>query len=523
MTGTALEPAAQGASPLVTQLPLLREELRRRPVAIAAVFAGIALVALAIGVLLPRKYTAATTILVQESNIIAPLMEGRAVPTGVSDRAAITREVAFSRKVMQQILEAGGWMEDRPSPVEQEKLIERIIARTDITNPRPNLIGISYTDASPERAFEVTRRFADLVIEESLATKERESRQAYEFIDQQVEQYHAKLTDAEARLEQYRRDNPDARVGVEMDVNARIGELRRHIETTRLELIDQRSEEAALQAQLSGESEVSAVRTRESEMRARLIELQSERDRLLLSFTDRHPDVVRVQHQIRDLEDALEAESQRQLARSAGQDGAINSASEYNPLYTELRSRLAAAQRRTAATASRIAMAEGMLANELDRSLRIASSESALAELTRDYEVNRDLYQDLLRRRENARVSMNLDAERRGLSFRIQEPAELPLRPAGLRLLYMAVGGLFLAFAVPAALLLGLVKLDPRVRAPRQVETLAGLPVLGVIPRFPTRAARARELRSLGLASMLFLSVPVAYITVWAIKWLQHQ
>lgn len=523
MTGTALEPATFGASPIATQLPLLREELRRRPVAIAATFAGIALLALAVGVILPRKYTSSTTILVQESNIIAPLMEGRAVPTGVSDRAGITREVAFSRKVMQRILEIGGWMDDQPNPVEQEKLIERIVARTEISNPRPNLIEISYTDSSPERAYEVTRNFAELVMEESLATKERESRQAYEFIDQQVHEYHSKLTEAEAKLEQYRRGNPDARVGVEMDVNARIGELRRHIETTQLDLIDQRSEEAALQAQLSGESEVSAVRTRASEMRARLMELQSERDRLLLSFTDRHPDVVRVQHQIRDLEGELQAESQRQLVRSAGQESAINSASEFNPLYTELRSRLAAAQRRTSATASRIQMAENMLSDELDRSLRIASSESALAELTRDYEVNRDLYQDLLRRRENARVSMNLDAERRGLSFRIQEPADLPLRPAGLRLLYVALGGLLLAIAIPAALVLGLVKLDPRARSPRQVETIAGLPVLGVIPRFPTRTARARNLRSLGLASMLFMSVPVAYAAVWAIKWLQHQ
>ena len=43
-----------------------------------------------------------------------------------------------------------------------------------------------------------------------------------------------------------------------------------------------------------------------------------------------------------------------------------------------------------------------------------ALTESALAELTRDYEVNRDIYQDMLRRRENARVSMELDRERRG-------------------------------------------------------------------------------------------------------------
>ena len=519
----AMEPASQHSSQLIAQLPLLREELRRRPVMLAMIFAGIALAALVIGIMLPRKYTSSTTILVQESNIIAPLMEGRAVPTGVSDRAGITREVAFSKKVMHEILKVGGWMEDKPSALEQDKLIEKVVARTEITNPRPNLIQIAYTDPSPERAFEVARNFANLVIDESLATKERESRQAYEFIDQQVHQYHDKLTDAEAKLEQYRSANPDARAGVEADVNLRIGELRRQIETSKLELIDQRSDEGALQSQLSGESEISAVQTRASEFRARLIELQAERDRLLLSFTEQHPDVVRVQHQIRDLEEELQEETQRQKTRVAGQAGSINSASEFNPLYTELRSKLAAAQRNTAATTSRIATAQGMLDDELARSSRIASSESALAELTRDYEVNRDLYQDLLKRRENARVSMNLDAERRGLSFRIQEPASLPLRPAGLRLLYVAIAGLLLALMLPVLVLLGVIKLDPRVRAPRQIEMLAGLPVLGVIPRFPTRAARARNLRRLSLAATLFMSVPVAYGTVWIFKWLHVQ
>src|SRR5690606_12688749 len=78
VTMNALEPAMHDASPL-SQIPLLREEVRRRPVMLASIFAGIALLALAIGVVLPRKYTSSTTILVQESNIIAPLMEGRAV------------------------------------------------------------------------------------------------------------------------------------------------------------------------------------------------------------------------------------------------------------------------------------------------------------------------------------------------------------------------------------------------------------------------------------------------------------
>jgi uncharacterized protein involved in exopolysaccharide biosynthesis len=166
--------------------PVLLKELRRRPVMLATIFAVIALLTLFVGTLIPKQYTSSTTILVEESNIIAPLMEGRAVPTGVSDRAGITREVAFSRKVMGEILETGGWMAGNPTPVEQDKLIEKIVARTKISNPRGNLIQIDYTDPDPQRAFEVTRRFAELVMQESLATKERESREAYEFIDSQV-------------------------------------------------------------------------------------------------------------------------------------------------------------------------------------------------------------------------------------------------------------------------------------------------------------------------------------------------
>ncbi|MEP6907750.1 MAG: Wzz/FepE/Etk N-terminal domain-containing protein, partial [Pseudoxanthomonas sp.] len=80
-------------------LPVLNKEFRRKAVMVATIFALISLIALVIGMLLPKKYTSSTTILVEERNIIAPLMEGTAVATSVVDRASILREVAFSRKV----------------------------------------------------------------------------------------------------------------------------------------------------------------------------------------------------------------------------------------------------------------------------------------------------------------------------------------------------------------------------------------------------------------------------------------
>ncbi|WP_162456524.1 XrtA system polysaccharide chain length determinant [Pseudoxanthomonas kalamensis] len=497
-------------------MPIGLKEIQRRPVILAGIFTAIALMALLVGLLLPKKYSSTTSIFVEDRNIIAPLMEGRAVATSVNDRASILREVAFSRRVMDEILETGGWMEDDPSPLEQEKLIEKIVDRTTISNSSPNLIDIAYTDSDPERAFHVTKRLADLVISESLATKERESSEAYAFIDSQVKQYHDKLTQAEADLEDFRQTNPDARPGTDADVNARIGELRRIIESSRMDLIDAHSRESALQSQLSGESEITLVQTRAGQFRARLAELQAERDRLLLQYTDRHPDVMRVQHQIADLQEELRREESRPRVSSAGQS--LDGPAAFNPLYGELKSKLADARRQSAATSARISSAEAMLSNELARSNRIASSESKLAELTRDYEVNRDLYQDLLKRRENARVSMNLDAERRGLTFRIQEPAAMPLRPSGLRTMHVAVAGLLLGLLASLGLLFSMIKFDPRVRSASQIESEARLPVLSTIPSYVTGRDRRRHFRRYAIAATVFLTVPVAYGLVYLLK-----
>lgn len=491
--------------------PVALEEVKRRYLLLAAIFTAIALLSLGAGLLLPKKYTSSTTILVEDSNIIRPLMEGRAVPTAISNRASITRQVAFSRKVMNEILAAGGWMEAQPSPLEQDKLIEEITKKTRIDNPRENLIQIAYTDSDPQRAYEVASRFADMVISESLATKERESRDAYEFIDSQVKQYHQKLTDAEAALEAYRKSNPDARPGIEADTNARIGELRRMVEASRMDLRDLRSQEGELQAQLSGENEVTVVRSRTGQLIGRLAELENEQDRLLLSYTRQHPDVVRVQHQIDDLQEQLRNEDALKNVRSAMSNDRLNGAAEYNPLYAELKSKLAQTRRQSAAMSSRIAASQDLLDQEMARSRRIAASESTLAELTRDYEVNRDLYQDLLKRRENARVSMSLDAEQRGLSFRIQEPATLPLRGNGLRLFHVAGGGLGMAMATPLLLLLVLVKFDPRIRSAPQIERQSGLPVLGVVPHYHTARHRSERRRRMAIAALLVLLVPVVY------------
>jgi len=122
----------------------MAKEAKRRRLALGILFAVIAILALAIGLLWPKKYEATTTILVQENNIIKPLTQGLAAPTEVADRAGIANEVIFSRRVMDKILVDGGWMKDHPSPLDQVNLIKQIEDNTTITTPRPDLLQISY-------------------------------------------------------------------------------------------------------------------------------------------------------------------------------------------------------------------------------------------------------------------------------------------------------------------------------------------------------------------------------------------
>ncbi|WP_458071093.1 XrtA system polysaccharide chain length determinant [Rhodanobacter sp. BL-MT-08] len=510
---------SQEISPFTAIVPVLLSEARRRRIALGIVFAVIALAALIAGVQWPRKYDASTTILAQESSIITPLMEGAASPTANANRAGIAQAVIFSRKVMNQILVAGGWMDSKPTAAEQDRLIQEIKGRTKVVTSHDNLITISYYDSDPQRTYDVTREFAQLFISESLASKQQESRDAFEFINGQVEAYRTKLTDAEDKLKDYRSTNADARPGSEADTAARISQLRTQIETARMDLMEKSSQAASLTAQLAGESEVNAVRTTEGVYQVQLADLQGQLDKLLMSYTADYPDVVRVRHQMDDVRRQMAQSSQRRQNENQSETPtSLDSSVRFNPLYQQMKSQLSAIRADVAATSARMAASESMLQTEMDRSNRIANSENVTSELTRDYNVNRDVYQDLLKRRENARVSMNLDAKQQGLTFVIQNPAMMPLTPSGLRFIHFGAAGIVLSLAVPLGLLFGIARFDPRVRSTAQLERSTGLIVMATVPFYPTPRDRHQAQLRNSLLTFIVLGVALAYAAVFWVK-----
>src|SRR5437773_11649517 len=321
-------------------------------------------------------------------------MLGAAVATDVADRGKNAREAIFSRKIMGGVLERGGWMKDRPSAVEQDRLIEDIKKRTMVSNTPPGggkaIINIDYRDDQQQRAYLVTKAFAELFIAEVVAEKKTEILAAFEFIDKQAQEYQHKLTIAEDELRQLRASNLDARPGGEAELSARLIALNTRIENTTLELREAEMKRASLERQVNGEAEVTVLATREGQFRARIAELQAKLDTLRLTFLDTHPDIVQLKHQIQDLRAEAAAQRERRDSakpsdRAEGDETVVN-----NPVYQQLRRELSQSRLTIDTSKARITEARRLVQEQVNRGKGLHGGEARLVARRRHYQISRE-------------------------------------------------------------------------------------------------------------------------------------
>ena len=497
-------------------LVVLREVLARLHL-IVLCFVVLSVAVLIIGYNWPKQFSSTTSLFADQTNIIRPLMQGIADTTQIMSQAK-AREVIYSRRAMKEILQVGGWMDNNPSPIDQERIANEIKART-IVGVASGLIRITYADNDAERAFRTASKYAEMFLDETVRAKKQESREAYGFIDKQVVEYHKKLTQAEDRLKTFRSDNIDATPGRQNEVYASISELRRSIDSADLSLKEAEIRKKSLESQLAGETENASSGITTSFYRERLEQLNRQYESLKLSYHDSYPDVIRTKQQIEDIKKTIDGENKRaDIARNNAKRSGQRYRDEnlsYTPFYQQLKINLSGTRTEIEMFKTRLVETKKRLNSERERALMMSEGQALESELARDYDVNQAIYQDLLRKRENARVSMHLDMEGRGLTYKVQEPANLPLVPSGLRFLHFLVLGPLAGLGVPLGLLFVLIQVDPRVRLEAVLSDKMELPVIAVIGEVVdvgSNHTKDYALLGIGLAS-----VAVIYITlIWA-------
>jgi len=107
--------------------------------------------------------------------------------------------------------------------------------------------------------------------------------------------------------------------------------------------------------------------------------------------------------------------------------------------------------------------------------------EAELARLNRDYEVNKNQYDELLKRRELAYMAQEADQSEDDVKVKIIEPPRVPLLPTGPNRLLFSSIVLLLGLGIGGALSVALSQMNPRIIDVPDLKDITGLPVIGVI------------------------------------------
>lgn len=497
----------------LSQLPTeIVREVRARKWLSLFIFMVVSFGVLMAGFLWPYKYQSEVVIFIDDRNIIRPLMEGSAVATEINDQASAARELLWGRSVAEKVATDEKIFGPGAASLEPARLEGRIATIRNNLDVRPRgdtYFSISYMSESPMQAFQVAQRLGQLFIQETNARKRAESRNAYDFIDKQVKSYERQLAQVEARLKKFLSENVE---GTEGDANNRLSSLRNQLELAELERAELATRARSLQNELDKVNPTIHQGRSADAYQERINSMELQLDNLRLRYHDTYPDIVILREQL--------AELRRQRARAMIEQGtdirSLAGEEVSNPVYQELQAALSKTRANIQTVDTRIRSLNGLLEEQEVRMERIQENKAQYSDLTRDMAVNKQIYDDLLKRRERARVSMHLDVEGQGMNYRINETAQYPLNATGPKFSAFAAAGLFLGLLAPFGLVAGLLQIDPRVRARQQLEDDIGLPVLAELPEVRTPYEKRRDRRVTMVVMFCSITVAVVYLALVA-------
>jgi polysaccharide chain length determinant protein (PEP-CTERM system associated) len=470
--------------------------------------------------LLPDRYQARASVFVDTSTALKPVLEGLAVGDDPQAQLLLVREALLARPNLEIVAHKSKLDTQVKSAHDMDALIFDL--QTDLKVDSASVRGsdtvytITYQHPQRDTAVTVVRTLLDDFVQGTLSGSQSGSDEAQDFLRQQIAEYESRLSDAEARLAEFKKENIGLIPGERGDYFARLSNEMNALQTAQTNLAVTESRREALRAQLNsvqpympGTSQAPPVGglTTTPDVSLRLQEAQARMEELLLRFTEKHPEVIALQQTIAELK-VREARELAELQSGGAGTGAIRSLSA-NPVYQAVQLQLNQVNVEIASLRGAIAQHQTQIA-ALRRIVDSAPAvEQEFARLNRDYGVTKSQYEALVKRLEQAKVSD--DAAKRGnIKFNMIEPPNANTRPLWpnrpLLMIVALIGGL--GFGAGFAVLLNL--LQPKIHDALRLAKESGVRVLGTISRFRTLEEQHRErmafLRFAVAASLLVFS-----------------
>ncbi len=457
----------------------------------------------------PDRYEASARVFVDTQSILKPLMSGLAVQPNIEQQVVMLSRTLISRPNVEKLVRMADLDLKNNSKAQQEATIESLMKTLAIQSTgRDNLYTLSYRDSEPQKAQRVIQSLVSIFVESSLGASRKDTASAKVFLDEQIKGYETKLEEAESRLKEFRLKNLALQSADGKDSSARLVEMSSQLDTARLQLREAENARDAAKAQLATErSQTSDVLTKSllqesalavstPEIDARLEAQKRNLDGLLQRYTEQHPDIVGTRRLIKELEEQKRKEMQelRKAAMSTASGAPVNSNSLASQELTRM---MAMAEVQVASLRARVAEYSSRYNQALTIMKTSPQLEAEAAQLNRDYAIHKKNYEDLVSRREAAAMSGELEVASGVADFRLIDPPRVspqPVSPNRLLLFPLALvaglaGGAFVAFAMS--------QLRPVYFSAEELRNKTELPLLGVVTKVTTDAAKRRQRGSL--------------------------
>jgi protein tyrosine kinase modulator len=532
------------------QLKDLTMFFRRRKRIFILTFFSLFSIGFVISIALPPIYRSQAKILIQEQEVSSEYI--RSAITGYAEERikAISEQILSTeqlRKIIKQV-EPGF---DHNSNITSEAIaefkqnIEVLPITATVTNERSGrpldlltAFTVSYSDRNPFQAKKVASMLANLFIQEDLKARERQASGTTSFLQDELDKLKVQTRKYEKQISDFKEKN----IGLlpeYSEVNLRtIESLERKLETIELDIRSAQEKYISLKTQIASVDPMLPVKIGDEQVTVnpydRLRNLRIKLVNLKTTFSDRHPDVKKVEREIAELSSQLGVKKDKsnvyleqlqkakaELSKLRETDGpnhpdvirkqkeieAISnklkdfdqsnksqlSADANNPAYINLKAQVLAAKAGWDSLIDERNQVNAQIMQYRQRLEKTPGIESQYLEMTRDYESTKKKYDDLFDKLMEAKVAVGMQADQKGERFKLVDPASLPAHPFKPNRIVYIIMSFILSFIVGTVVATLREAVDSTIKSTDDLNAFIKAPVLSVLSMVQTYDEKRKQ------------------------------
>jgi polysaccharide biosynthesis transport protein len=392
------------------------------------------------------------------------LLSSRSLAERVVNSLGLAEDEAFSVKtkslrstITDLVFGPGKETEDENDiEVKTRKVVDAVVANINIAPIRGSrIVKLSYDHVNPAVAQKIANGYADAFIADNLDRRYNATAFARKFLEERLQQLKGKLEESEKQLVQYAEQK--GIINLEDNKNLAVTDL----EAINVKLSDARasrvkSEMLWKQAQVTDGFALKEILDSKAvqENRKLRTELAAQYQQKLAIYKPAFPEMVQLRNQIKELD--RQVQSEVQSIKGSIEASYIAAKQEEESLQTQLDS------------------VKAVVVTQQNSNINYTI-------LKRESDTNRTLYDGLLQRYKEIGVAGSVGSN----NISVVDSAILPRFPRSPNLMLNLLGGLILGTLLGVGLAYLLDYLDDSFKSPEDVESVIGLPVIGVVPKPP--------------------------------------